>query len=166
MLRLKRQAWGLAVSMREKTSWIAVGTTLVVWTYYFAVLWGDALAGRIDGEALRNLFLVCMGISLAVMLGLNIAMAVASRQSMDAPPDELERQIEGKADRIGFKVLELAVPIVLVAALLNVEAMSKAMPGDAAGSVAVVMANGVLMVMVVVELVREALKIALFRMTA
>lgn len=152
--------------MREKTSWIAVGTTLVIWTYYFVVLWGNALAGQIEGEALRNLFLVCMGISLVVMLGLNIAMTVASRQSMDAPPDELERQIEGKADRIGFKLLELAVPILLIAALLNVEAMSKAMPGDAAGSVAVVMANGVLMVMVVVELVRECIKIALFQMTA
>lgn len=154
------------MSMREKTSWIAVGTTLVIWTYYFAVLWGDALAGRVDGVALRNLFLACMGLSLVVMLGLNIVAAMASRQAMDAPPDELERQIEGKADRIGFKLLELAVPVVLVAALFNVENMSRAMPGDPAGSVAVVMANGVLMMVVVVEIVRETIKIALFRKTA
>lgn len=154
------------MSMREKTSWIAVLTTLVIWGYYFAILWSDALAGRIDGEALRNLFLICMGLSLVIMLGLTVAMAVAARQSMDAPPDELERQIEGRADRIGFQLLELAVPVVLIAALLNVDAIGRAMPGDPAGSVAVVLANGVLMTMVVVELVRESIKIVLFRMTA
>lgn len=154
------------MSMREKTSWIAVLTTLVIWTYYFSVFWSDALGGRVDGEAIRNLFIICMVISVVIMLGLTVAMAVKARQSMDAPPDELERQIEGRADRIGFKLLELLVPVVLIAALLNVNAISSAVPGDPAGSTAIVFANAILMIMVVVELVRETIKIVLFRMTA
>ena len=154
------------MSMREKTSWIAVLTTLVIWSYYFSVFWGEALAGRIDGEGVRNLFIICMVISVAIMLGLTIAVAVAARQSMDAPPDELERQIEARADSIGFKLLELLVPVVLIGGLLNVGTITAAFPDDPAGSTAIILVNGFLMTMVVVELVREGTKIVLFRMTA
>ena len=67
------------MSMWEKTSWIAVVTTLVIWSYYFGAFWGDALAGRIDGEGVRNLFIICMVVSVVIMLGLNIAAAVSAR---------------------------------------------------------------------------------------
>lgn len=154
------------MSMREKTSWIAVLTTLVIWSYYFGTFWSDALAGRINGEGVRNLFIICMVISVVIMLGLNIAMAVAARQSMDAPPDELERQIEARANSIGFKLLELLVPILLIGGLLNVEAISTAFPDDPAGATAIIFVNGFLMTFVLVELVREGTKIILFRMTA
>lgn len=154
------------MSLREKTSWIAVLTTLVIWTYYFAMFWSNALQGRIDGEQIRNLFIICLSISLAIMLGLTIAMAVAARQSMDAPPDELERQIEARADSLGFKLLELLVPVVLIGGLLNIDAIRTAFPVDPAGSMAIIAANGFLMLIVVVELVREGTKIVLFRMTA
>ena len=154
------------MSMREKTSWIAVLTTLVIWTYYFNAFWRDALAGRIDGEGIRNLFIICMVISVIIMLGLNIAAAVTARQSMDAPPDELERQIEARADSIGFKLLELLMPVVLIGGLLNLDAIRTAFPDDPAGSTAIIFVNGFLMTMVVVELVREGTKIIMFRMTA
>lgn len=154
------------MSVREKTSWIAVLTTLVIWSYYFSTFWQDALAGRIDGESIRNLFIVCLVISLVVMLGLTIAIAVAARQSMDAPPDELERQIEARADSIGFKLLELLVPVVLIGGLLNIDTIRASFPGDPAGSTAIIFTNGFLMTMVVVELVRECTKIVMFRMTA
>ncbi|HEV7344973.1 MAG TPA: hypothetical protein VGN60_04990 [Devosia sp.] len=154
------------MSMREKTSWVAVLTTLVIWTYYFGVFWRGALQGQIDGEAIRNLFIICLATSVAIMLGVTIAIAVASRRSMDAPPDELERQIEARADSVGFKLLELLVPIVLIGGLLNIDAVRTAFPADPAGSTAIIAANGFLMVIVVVELVREGTKIVLFRMTA
>lgn len=154
------------MSMREKTSWIAVLTTLVIWSYYFGVFWSSALNGQIDGEAVRNLFITCMGISVAIMLGLTIAAAVVARQSMDAPPDERERQIEGRADSIGFKLLELLVPIVLIGGLLNLDAIRSAFPDDPVGSTAILFANGFLMTMVITELVRETIKVVLFRMSA
>jgi|SRR5215217_6655426 len=154
------------MSVQEKTSWIAVLTTLVIWSYYFSAFWGDALAGRIDGEGIRNLFIICMVISVVVMLGLTIVVTVSARQNMDAPPDELERQIEARADSIGFKLLELLAPIVLIGGLLNVDAIRSAFPADPAGSTAILFVNGFLMTMVVVELVREGTKIVLFRMTA
>lgn len=154
------------MSVREKTSWIAVLTTLAIWSYYFNAFWSDALSGRIDGEGLRNLFITCLVISVVIMLGLTIAVAFAARRPMDAPPDEMERQIEARADGIGFRLLELLVPIVLVTGLLNIDAIRIAFPDDPAGSTAILFANGFLMTMVVVELVREGTKIILFRMHA
>lgn len=154
------------MSMREKTAWIAVLTTLVIWGYYFSVFWSSALNGRIDGVEVRNLFIICLGISVAIMLGLTIAAAVAARQSMDAPPDERERQIEGRADNIGFKLLELLVPVVLIGGLLNLDPIRSAFPEDPVGSTAILFANGFLMTMVITELVREGVKIVLFRMAA
>jgi len=154
------------MSVREKTSWIAVVTTLVVWIFYFHAFWSDALAGLIDGEGTRNLFIICMVITVVIMLGLNIIVALAARQAMDAPPDELERQIEARADKIGFVLLELLVPVVLIGGLLNIDPIRATFPDDPAGSTAILFANGFLMTMVVVELVRESVKIAMFRMTA
>lgn len=154
------------MSMREKTSWIAVLTTLVIWSYYFSVFWSNALNGRVDGIEVRNLFIICMGISVAIMLGLTIVLAVAARQSMDAPPDERELQIEARADSIGFKLLEVLVPIVLIGGLLNLDAIRSAFPADPVGSTAILFANGFLMTMVITEVAREGVKIVLFRMAA
>ena len=154
------------MSMREKTSWIAVLTTLVIWSYYFSVFWSNALNGRVDGIEVRNLFIICMGISVAIMLGLTIVLAVVARQSMDAPADERERQIEARADSIGFKLLEVLVPIVLIGGLLNLDVIRGAFPADPVGSTAILFTNGFLMTMVVTELVREGVKIVLFRMAA
>ncbi|WP_193336724.1 hypothetical protein [Devosia beringensis] len=152
--------------MREKTSWIAVLTTLVIWSYYFSVFWINALNGRIDGVELRTLFIICMGLSVVIMLSLTIAVAVMARQSLDAAPDERERQIEARADSIGFKLLEVLVPIVLIGGLLNLDVIRGAFPADPVGSTAILFANGFLMTMVVTELVRESVKIVLFRMAA
>lgn len=154
------------MSLREKTAWIAVLTTLVVWSYYFGRFWTEALAGRIDGDSVRQLFIVCLVVTFVVMLGLTVAMSVAARRAMDAPPDELERQIEARADRIGFKLLELLCPIAMIGGLLGLDAIRAGFPQDPAGSTAIIFVNGFLMVLVVVELVREGIKIALFRMTA
>lgn len=154
------------MSVREKTSWIAVLTTLVIWSYYFNAFWSDALAGRIDGTEIRDLFITCMVISVVIMLGLTLVVAITARQTMDAPPDELERQIEARADKIGFVLLELLAPTVMVGGLLNVDAIRAAFPADPAGSTAIIFVNGFLMTMAVVELVREGTKIVLFRMTA
>lgn len=154
------------MSLRERTAWVAAITTLVIWGYYFSVFWTETLAGRLDGVWLRNLFVICMIISVVVMLGLAIVASLATRQPMDAPPDELERQITARADRIGFGLLELLLPVALIAGLLNVDAIRSAFPADPAGSTAIIFANGVLMVFILVELVREGVQIVMFRMTA
>ena len=99
------------VSFRERQAWIAVLTTLTIWIYYFGAFWGDVFMRQLDGSQVVVRFVVCMGLSLAIMIGLNVAAGVMAPRNIDRPPDELERQIEARADRIGFRLLEALVPL-------------------------------------------------------
>ena len=154
------------MSLRERLAWIAVGCTVVIWGYYFTVFWLDVASLRLDGSQVLTRFLVCMGVSLAVMIGLSLVTGVMSRKNMEAEPDELERQIEGRADRIGFRFLEWLIPAALIPCLLLTGRIAEAFPADAAGATGVIFANSVLLVLVVTELIRETVHIVSFRMTA
>lgn len=154
------------MSFRERQAWVAVLTTLVVWGWYFGVFWSEVAARHIDGGQLLTRFLICLGISLALMIALNLAGGVMTRKNIDAPPDELERQIEASADRFGFHLLELLVPIGLIGGLIATDLIRRSFPDDPAGAVAIIFANGVLMAFVATEIVREAVQIASFRRTA
>jgi hypothetical protein len=154
-----------AMSFRERQAWVAVVVTLVVWGYYFAVFWADVAARQIDSNLLTR-FLICLGISLVLMIALNLAGGVMTRKNIDAPPDELERQIEASADRFGFHLLELLVPIGLIGGLLVTDRIKTSFPDDPGGAVAVIFANGVLMAFIIAEVVREAVQIFSFRKTA
>ncbi|MCZ4344670.1 hypothetical protein [Devosia neptuniae] len=154
------------MSLREKNAWIAVGITLAVWSYYFGAFWIEAFAGIVDGAEVLVRFLVCMGISLVVMIGLNVFAGVMSKKNLDAAPDEMELHIEARADRFGFRLLELLVPVGLIGGLLATDTIKAAYPADPGGAVALIFANGVLMAFVITELVRETTHIIAFRMSA
>lgn len=154
------------MSVRERTAWIAVICTIVVWGYYFAAFLIDVLSRELDGSAVLTRFLVCMGLSLAGMIGLAIATGNFTSKNIDAAPDEMERTIEGRADRIGFRFLEAAIPLALIGGLLLTSRIAAAFPADPAGSTALIFANGVLFVIVLTELVRETVHIIGFRLNA
>jgi hypothetical protein len=151
---------------RERTAWIAVVSTIVIWSYYFGAFWLDVAARHLQGGQILARFIVCMLIMAAVMIGLNVATGVMTRKNMKALPDEMERQIEGRADRIGFRVLEWLIPVALIVGLLNTGAIAAAFPADPAGSTALIFANGILMVIVLTELMRELVHIVSFRIAA
>jgi len=154
------------MSRRERQAWIASLCTLIVWGYYFAAFWLDVVSGQLDGWHVLNRFLVCMGISLVVMIGLSLLTGVMSKKNLETDPDELERLIEGRADRIGFRFLEWLVPAILIPCLLQTDRIAEAYPDNPAGSTAVIFANAILMGVVLTELIRESVHIASFRMTA
>lgn len=154
------------MSIRERTAWIAVLCTLVVWGYYFTAFGLDVASAQLDGGALLTRFLICMGITLVVMIGLNIRAGAMSKREIERPADEMERQIEGRADRIGFRVLEWLIPATLIPGLLLTDAIKTAFSADPGGATALIFANGILLVIVFTEMVREAVIIAGFRMSA
>jgi hypothetical protein len=155
-----------AMSYREKRAWIAIATTLIIWSYYFGAFWLDVMSGQLDGGQVLTRFIVCMGLSLAVMVTLNIATGVMTRKNIEAPPDEMERQIEARADRVGFVLLEWLVPIGIIGGLLSTDTLREAFSTDPAGAIALIFANGALMAFVVTEIVREAVHVISFRMAA
>ena len=151
------------MAFREKNAWIAVVSTLVIWGYYFSVLIGAANARQLDGDAVFWLFVWCMGITVLVMLPLNLVAAFAARQKFGEPPDERERLIDARANRIGLGLLEVSgLDIVALSAVVSGFARTE-FAADPAGATAIIMANGLLFALVFSALVREIVQIVHFR---
>ncbi len=151
------------VSFREKTAWIAVVTTLVVWGYYFFEVWRGVGARALDGGALWTLFLVCMGITLVLMLGLNLLATRRRLKDFGASPDELEKQVESGAARITKPLFEWVVLGVAAWGLLWGREFAAGFPGDPVGSFAIVMANALLLAAVATNVLGEIIIIIRFR---
>lgn len=154
------------MSPRERTAWISTGATLIIWGYYFTAFWLDVAAISLDGQQILWRFVACMVVYAVVVIGINIATGVMTRENLERPPDEMERQFEGRADRVGFRVLELLIPVALIPGLLLTNAIAGAFPADPAGATALIFTNGVLLVIVVTEMVRELVTIISFRIAA
>ncbi len=152
------------MAFREKTAWIAVVTTLVVWGYYFAEVWRGVDARALDGAALWTLFLVCMGVTLVLMLGLNLLAARRRMQEFGASPDEMERQMESGAARLAKPLFEWAVIGIAAAALVWGRDVAAGFPADPVGSFAIVMANALLLAAIAVNVLGEIIIIVRFRL--
>ena len=151
------------MSFREKTAWIAVGTTLVVWGYYFSEVWRGVDARVLDGQGLWTLFLVCMGISVVLMLGLNLLASRRRLKDFGASPDELEKQMESGAARITTPLFEWAVLGISASALLWGRDFAADFPADPVGNFAIVMANALLFAGVATNVLAEIIIIIRFR---
>lgn len=151
------------MSFREKTAWIAVITTLVVWGYYFSEVWRGIGARALDGPALWTLFLVCMGITLVLLFGLNLFATRRRLKDFGASPDELEKQMESGAARVTKQLFEWAVLGISASALLWGREFAAGFPADPVGSFAIVMANALLLAAVATNVLGEIIVIIRFR---
>ncbi|HCO54492.1 MAG TPA: hypothetical protein DIT93_05680 [Pelagibacterium sp.] len=152
------------MSFREKNAWIAVVTTLVIWTVYFWQVGNAALSGTLDGDAIFWLFVWCLSISIAIMLPVNIAAAILARQNMDAPPDEREREIDARANRIGLILLEWLMVAVILSSGLIADFAREVYAADPAGATAIILINLMLFALAFSALTREIIQIVHFRM--
>lgn len=151
------------MSFREKTAWIAVLTTLVVWGLYFSQVWHGVEARTLDGQALWTLFLVCMGITVVLMLGLNLLASRRRLKDFGASPDELEKQLESGAVRVTKPMFEWAVLGICAAALVWGRDFAESFPADPVGSLVIVMANALLLAAIVNNVLTEIIIIIRFR---
>lgn len=152
------------MSFREKNAWIASITTILVWGYYFFEVWRSFQMGSVDGLLTR--FWTCMGITVVLMIGLNLLATRNRLGDFGALPDEFERQIEMSATTVahrirGWLLLGLAAACPWISATV-----APAFPADPAGATAIFIANLILLGLVFTELVVELIHIVRFRMAA
>lgn len=150
------------MSFREKNAWIATITTLVVWGYYFVEVWRAWEARSVDGLLTR--FLICMGITAILLIGLNLWAARKRLRDFGAPPDELERRIGHSATFAAYQIrgwllLALAGTCPWLAGVI-----APAFPADPAGATAIFIANAILLGLVATEVLVELIHIVRFRM--
>lgn len=151
------------MSFREKTAWIAVLTTLVVWGYYFFSVWSGIEARALDGAGLWTLFLICMAITVVLMLGLNLIATRRRLSDFGRPPDELERQMEAGATKVSKTLFEWIVMGVAIICVVWGRDIAAAFPGDPVGSFAIIIANALLLAGVATNLLSEMIIIVRFR---
>ncbi|WP_196260798.1 hypothetical protein [Pelagibacterium limicola] len=154
------------MSVREKQAWFALVTTFLLWPYYFATLFAAVASRDIDGWALLTVFVWTLVIHIALLLGLAIVSARMAREDFDAPPDELERIIEARADKVCRRVLELGIAVVAIASFWVSEVARGEFAADPAGATAILMANALMVVGMAAGLIRETILIGHFRTTA
>jgi hypothetical protein len=152
------------MSFREKSAWIAVLSTLVIWGYYFGSLWQSYAAGALDGTAVRNLFVVCFGVTIVVMLGLNLVSAWLGHHRFGADPDEREREMELRAKSVEAGLLEIMALGVALGVLFAAAPIAAAYPADPVGAIAIVAANGILLAVLLSQVLHELALIVQFRM--
>lgn len=138
----------LPMSFREKSAWISLVLLLAVFIPFF---WNSyrQLSGQIDASsAVGTAFMLLVAFVLLEIV-LHIAIAIQSPRDARAPKDERERLIEMRATRVAFHVL-------IVGALAGVGTI------HLRNSVWL-MAQVVMLAVVLAEVVRFGLQVAMYR---
>jgi len=149
--------------LREKTAWVSVATTLLVWGWYFAAAAGEIADGRADAGELLGMFVGAVVLSILLEVVLAIVVAVVAPRDADAPADERERLIALKATSAAYWVLSLGVTAVALSApFLSVAGLGW-FEGRPERDLAFVAANGIIFALVLAELVKAAGLIILYR---
>lgn len=154
------------MSLRERVAWIAVTTSVPIFGWYFWSVWRDIADGTLVGDALFWRFLWCLGGAVLIMLPASLLSARLAHEPFDPPPDELERLIEARANRVGLAVLETAiVGVVLLSTVISDHARA-AFAADPAGATAIMLVNLLLLVTAAAAVLREVLTIIQYRRLA
>jgi hypothetical protein len=152
------------MSFREKNAWIGSITTILVWGYYFFEAWRSFQMGSVDGLLTR--FWVCMGITVVLMLGLNLLATRHRMRDFGAPPDEFERQIDMAATLVAHRLRGWLLLALVAACPWLATQIAPAFPADPSGATAIFIGNAILFGLVFTELVVELIHIVRFRMAA
>jgi hypothetical protein len=150
------------MSFREKTAWISLGVTALVWGSYFAGVWRELAGPDPSGADILGLFVGAVVLTVVLEVALAIAAAVLSPKSANSPADERERMIELRSTRIAYAILSVgAVTVALASPLLA--ARGPHLLGDPLDDAVLITANGVLVALIAAEVVKWTAQVIAFR---
>jgi hypothetical protein len=152
------------MAFREKTAWISIFVTVLIWGAYFGGQFPGLLSAQPHLEGMLGDFLSSVFLAVLLQIVLMIVIAVLSPKDADAPADERERLIEFRSTTIAYHVLT----VTLVVAVLGAPALSlyhglKAGIAPNLGSAAIPMANGVLLALVIAEIAKYVSQLVQYR---
>ncbi len=136
------------MAFRERTAWITLVTTVLVYSGYFAVA-----AHRLGPQAPALGLVGPLAASILAIVVLQVALtavtAMASPKDAVAPIDERERLIQLHATRAGFFTLQVGAFFAITTLFWGADAK--------------LIANGVFLAIVVAEVVRSGWQVAAYR---
>jgi hypothetical protein len=152
---------------REKSAWISIFVTVLIWGSYFGDMMPNLLSSRPNLDGMLGAFFGSVALAVFLQIVLTIVIAILSPKEANAPADERERLIELRAANIAYNVLT----ITLVLAVLGAPAVAlyhavKAGIEPSLGSAVLPMANGVLLAIVLAEVAKYVAQLVQFRRQA
>lgn len=136
------------MAFREKSAWITLMTTVLVYSGYFAVaghrLGPDAPAMRLVGPLVASILIIVV-----LQVVMSAAAAIAAPGEAGAPLDERERLIGLRAASAGFHTLQVGAFLALTTLFWGADAK--------------LIANGVFLAIVVAEVVRSGWTVTAYR---
>ena len=151
---------------REKTAWISVVTTLLIWGFYSSQAIPPLLAGSADAGDFVGLLIGCTILSIVFQIVLTVAAALMNPGDAEVAADERERLFELKASRIAYLIASTLAATVAVSSPFLIAASPHLFPANPLGSAVLVMANGILFALFVAELIRAGVQIFHYRRAA
>jgi hypothetical protein len=138
------------MSFREKSAWIALVTTLLVYAAYFARV--APLFGGLHEDGFLGPLCASVFVLVVLQVGLHIGAAILAPGEAAAPRDERDRLIDLRAARVGFYVAQTGAFTAIACALVRPDAW--------------LVANVVLISMVAAEIARSGVMVADYRRLA
>ena len=139
------------MSFRERSAWISLIATPLIWGAYFWKIWPDAQDGKLYVDTF-GMFVGTLVLLVIVQIVLATVIAIFAGKAADAPMDEREQLIDLKGARVGFHMLNV---LLVGVSSLWLYGMSP-----------LVMANGILAAMVIAETLRAASVVFGYRRSA
>lgn len=159
------------MTFREKHLWISVVSTVLVWGYYYVRLVQAVMGGGLEAEgfgaAMGGLFVLCLVVTVAIELVLSLIANLTTPRAEREARDERELIAALKASHVSLMFLIAAVITASGAAYFAgwVEPAFGATPGFAmtSANAMILMANILLAMVIVSEMIRHGLTLALLR---
>lgn len=137
------------MSFHEKSRWIALIATLIVWGWYFIAVLGVVRSEFPDTPYLMGMLIpVIIGLTVILIVGHTVA-AIMKPSEANSAMDEREKTIRNRASAKAYELLSFGLVIVLGASLYYWNTF--------------IAVNGVLFVFVLAESVRYIIEIAAYR---
>ena len=148
---------------REKVAWVSLVSTIVVWSWYFHRVWQAINVGKVAGAGLVTLFFTALGVIVVVQVGILMLTTRGNLSDFDAPRDERESLIDGRANSAAYLMLMNFLVVLLVLTSRIGDFADAGFANDPAGSAVVLMANGVVLCIVLAAVVHDAALVFNFR---
>lgn len=159
------------MSFREKHLWISIVATIGVWGFYFSRLIRQVMDGALGqpgfAEDMGGLFVACLIVSVVVEIVLTAIATWTTRKAEREARDEREMLAALKASHVALMVL-IALMVTLSSAAWFVSWLQPAFGVEhgfdiTRGNAWVVLSNALLAGIIVAEMIRAGLTLALLR---
>ena len=138
------------LSFREKSLWVQVAVMVVLGNWYYARV-GSSLFGNMPGREETLGIFFGMTITLVVLSVIaHIILAVVSPKEANAPADERDRQIADRAGNYASYMLGGGVIMIAIYSVIN-------------STSAITMAHLLVLLLIVVDILTNALQILYYR---